>query len=157
MKKIKVVSCILTVAVMALIFFFSSQTAEESSAASRGFTRQIVELICGIFNYNNPDAVVRIIHGVIRKMAHFSLFFILGITSADSSHRLFGFTGMKLFLYTLAFCVLYAISDELHQIFVPGRAAMVRDVCIDSSGSICGIALFILVRALIVRRKKNGI
>lgn len=36
-------------------------------------------------------------------------------------------------------CILYAISDEVHQLFVPGRGGQVRDVIIDSAGAIAGI------------------
>lgn len=157
MKKIKVISCILTVAVMALIFFFSSQTADVSSMTSRGFTKKIVEFVCSIIRYNNPDFIINIIHAIMRKVAHFTLFFLLGITSVNSICRLFEFSRKKLFIYSLLFCILYAVSDEVHQIFVPGRAAMFKDVCIDSAGSVFGISLFILVRTIIVRRKKNGI
>ena len=34
---------------------------------------------------------------------------------------------------------LYAATDELHQYFVPGRACMFTDVCIDSFGALLGI------------------
>lgn len=37
-------------------------------------------------------------------------------------------------------CVLYAASDELHQYFVPGRAALVGDVVIDALGILPGVA-----------------
>ena len=37
--------------------------------------------------------------------------------------------------------VLYAASDEFHQLFVPGRAGRVSDVLIDSSGVLLGIAI----------------
>ena len=39
------------------------------------------------------------------------------------------------------FCSLYAISDEVHQLFVPGRGAQVKDVFIDIAGAAVGIFL----------------
>lgn len=44
--------------------------------------------------------------------------------------------------YRLAFwlAVLYAISDEFHQSFVPGRTGMPLDVFIDSMGGLAGLA-----------------
>jgi len=39
--------------------------------------------------------------------------------------------------------MLYAITDEFHQYFVPGRSAEIRDVLIDSSGAFIGILLTI--------------
>ena len=47
----------------------------------------------------------------------------------------------NMFLITIAICFLYAVSDEIHQYFVPGRACRLFDVLIDTSGS----AFFCLV------------
>ena len=52
-------------------------------------------------------------------------------------------------------CLLYASSDEIHQLFVPGRSGEVRDVMIDFSGAALGIALSTLVFLLICRIKKK--
>ena len=43
---------------------------------------------------------------------------------------------------SLLVCVLYAISDELHQLFVSGRGAQVKDVLIDSAGATVGVCLY---------------
>jgi VanZ family protein len=40
------------------------------------------------------------------------------------------------------FCILYAISDEVHQLFVLGRGAQVVDVLIDSLGAFVGIGMY---------------
>lgn len=56
-----------------------------------------------------------------------------------------------------AIAVLYAVSDEIHQYFVPGRACMLTDVGFDSAGAIFGIilgnAVFVLKNA---RRNKSN-
>jgi VanZ family protein len=39
----------------------------------------------------------------------------------------------------LGMCVLYAVTDEFHQSFVPGRSARVLDVGIDTFGSLLGL------------------
>jgi VanZ family protein len=44
---------------------------------------------------------------------------------------------------TLLICVLYAISDETYQIFVPGRSAQLSDVLIDSVGAVAGIVMYL--------------
>lgn len=44
--------------------------------------------------------------------------------------------------YTLVFSVLYALGDEYHQRFVPGRNGRVRDVVVDAVGSVMGVILF---------------
>lgn len=41
---------------------------------------------------------------------------------------------LKVWLLPLIFLIIYAISDEYHQSFIPGRTATVRDILIDISG-----------------------
>ena len=53
------------------------------------------------------------------------------------------------------FCILYAASDEFHQLFVPGRAGLVTDVCIDSAGALLGILLFLAALHLASRHAKR--
>ncbi len=51
--------------------------------------------------------------------------------------------------YFIVICVLYAYGYEFHQLFVPRRGGQVKDVIIDSMGSIVGITmhkLFILLK-----------
>lgn len=53
--------------------------------------------------------------------------------------KLSGVENKKCILLILCICILYAISDEIHQMFVPGRGAQGRDIVIDSVGSVVGI------------------
>lgn len=48
-------------------------------------------------------------------------------------------TGKREILEVVGFVILYAISDEYHQSFIPGRGASFRDVCIDTLGGISGV------------------
>ena len=50
----------------------------------------------------------------------------------------------KQFLLAWGVCVIYAMSDEFHQLFVPGRTCKLTDVLIDSSGSLLGICIVII-------------
>ena len=45
----------------------------------------------------------------------------------------------RTYIYAVILCMLYAVSDEVHQYFVPGRSAGVIDVVIDTVGSILGV------------------
>ncbi|MFQ8632799.1 MAG: VanZ family protein, partial [Intestinibacter bartlettii] len=49
--------------------------------------------------------------------------------------------------------VLYAISDEIHQYFVPGRACQFRDVMIDSCGALFGIAVIVILKKMVNKIK----
>lgn len=157
MKKVKVISCLITIFVMALIFFFSSQTADVSSETSSGITKIISNIIASFITRLTSDDVYHAIHTFIRKTAHFTLFFVLGLSVANTSSVVFSLKSGKLLAGSVAFCILYAISDELHQMVVPGRAAMAGDVLIDTLGSLCAVAIYILVKNIYVRRKKNDI
>lgn len=50
------------------------------------------------------------------------------------------------FVLTWALCVLYAVSDEYHQTFVPGRTGDWRDVLSDAAGTAAGLALLSLAQ-----------
>ena len=58
-------------------------------------------------------------------------------------------------LPVLAAGFLYAVSDEIHQIFVPGRSGEPRDVLIDTSGVLIGICLVRFHFSLRERRKRK--
>ena len=126
---------LMTIAVMFVIFRFSSATGEESEEVSQSLLSVIIEFIG---NY--------ISHNFLRKLAHFSEFAALGFFMAGTFH----FASGKLKFYVpLIPCMLYAVSDEIHQHFVPDRACRIFDVFVDSSGSLTGIVIFILLIAII--------
>lgn len=52
--------------------------------------------------------------------------------------------------------VLYAASDEFHQLFVPGRSGQLSDVCIDASGVLLGVLVALLVWRAVVRRRERA-
>lgn len=79
-------------------------------------------------------------HSVIRKNAHFFIYLILGIL-VDNGLRSRGRMGYKRIGLAIIICTIYAISDEIHQLFIPGRAGQVKDVFIDSMGALAGICL----------------
>jgi VanZ family protein len=67
---------------------------------------------------------------VLRKIAHFCEYAVLGILLVRATRRE---------VVAIALGVAYAASDEVHQHFVPGRHAAVRDVAIDAAGVLAGI------------------
>lgn len=48
---------------------------------------------------------------------------------------------LKILTITIFFCILYAISDEFHQVFVPGRSVSALDVLMDGVGSVLAVGL----------------
>lgn len=153
-NKSRVIFGLLTIAVMVCIFIFSCENADKSSDTSG----TIVDLIINIFYKNFNDMtlaeqteILDLISHIIRKTAHFVIYAALGFfVFLTSGHkRMF----CRETLWVLLFCGLYAVSDEIHQYFVPGRACMIRDMLLDTCGSITGItASFLLVK--LFHRKK---
>jgi uncharacterized membrane protein len=62
----------------------------------------------------------------------------------------------KLCLRSILFSMLYASTDEFHQLFVEGRGASVRDVMIDTLGAALGMLLFIFLRKIFLTLSKKS-
>lgn len=137
------------IAVFCLIFFFSEQDGNDSSKISSGLLDWVLNRLPFIDNLTPAESTAFIdkAHFFIRKLAHFSIYTVVGILimSFLSTYKL------KLFIRvggSLAVGLLYAISDEIHQSFVPGRSPLVKDVVIDTAGVLVGILLVIFVAGL---------
>ena len=150
----KVVKICFLVLWMALIFSFSNQKDVDSSKISDSFIDRTVVKIYKIFNENitkeKENEIIEKYTYPIRKFAHYTLYFILGILSflvvKDYS------INKKLIIYSLLICFLYACSDEFHQLFIIGRIARVLDVMIDTFGSLCGISIFYIFNKKISKK-----
>lgn len=130
---------------MALIFYLSHQPSNESNAISTGITAVAVDSLHQWF----PGSTVTLedLHFWVRKAAHFSAYFLLGILTLLAIKRSGG-KRIRASVFAWMICVLYAASDEFHQLFVSGRSGEVRDVLIDSAGAFFGIVLYWLVGAI---------
>ena len=143
---------------MGFIFSMSCENAEKSSNTS-GQTIRVVLSAVPEFEKQPEEVKVNIIEKlqfIVRKSAHFIGYMILGILASGLILQYENINKK----YPLAFliCVIYAISDEIHQLFVPGRAGQIRDVLIDSAGSLLGIILVMaFVKILIKFNKKHKI
>lgn len=149
----KSIFAVLLVIWMAFIFSMSSQNSEVSSNTS-GSTIKVILSAVPKFTEQPEEVqenVVENLQFITRKSAHFIGYMILGILSILTFLQLEKINKKPQFAFLL--CVVYAISDEIHQLFVPGRAGQVRDVMIDSCGSFVGIALVLLCIKILQRRK----
>jgi len=154
---------ILTIAIMAFIFIQSALPSDLSGAES-GFIVGFLVRVLGL-----PEEGL---HLVIRKLAHFSEYLVLGVSlsltvrygtwkNAGGSkwkNRLQALTGTPGTL-TFAGTVLawgigacYAVTDEFHQFFVAGRSCEFRDMCIDAAGVLCGCVLYTIFHLIKDRR-----
>lgn len=120
------------------IFLLSSQTGDESHDLSE-FTKKLIIMFGDDLFLGNIIKLFKDYN--IRKIAHLTIFFILG--SLIYVYLFFKDMGtIKRIFYSLLFCFLCACLDEVHQYFVPGRTFYVRDIFIDMVGSGLGVLFF---------------
>lgn len=137
---------------MSIIFYLSHQPADESSQLSSGISAILLNVLSILLPLD-----LSYFHFLVRKAAHFFAYFILGLfvfhalrkhKNVTASSRLWRVAGLA---FTIS--VIYAISDELHQLFIPGRSCEIRDVIIDSFGALFGIALYFLFIYFMTKKK----
>ncbi len=126
------------IAVAILIFCFSAQTASESNLISKGFLRQLLSLLLG----RSPDQLMTRYHHYVRKAAHFTVYALLGFCITGFYHHQSRFPAIPASILSSG---LYAVTDELHQAFVPGRGPQFTDVLLDTSGAVLGVFLMVLL------------
>ena len=84
---------------------------------------------------------------ILRKGAHlteYAVLFLLARRALEGSFAKIAVSGSA--AVSVLFSVLYAVSDEFHQSFVPGRSATFSDVCIDSCGVLIGLVIYLVWR-----------
>lgn len=143
-----------TLGVMAVIFFFSSQPAEVSGALSYSVEQSIRGTGAEYFipEWFSPNSFAN-----VRKWAHVYIFLALGVcmTCTVQGYRP-AWNGRKQGLVSGIVCILYAVSDEVHQYFVPGRAMLAEDVLVDAIGVCLGVLAVFLISFLWHCRKKQS-
>lgn len=127
---------LITILIMTLIFFFSSQNGEQSSYTSGIFTTIFISLF--------PLIKRETASFFIRKCAHFTIFGCLGFSFYHALEK-------KTTYIPLLLSFLYACSDEIHQSFTAARSCQFSDVLLDTSGAF----LFIFLAYVYIRKKSR--
>lgn len=135
----KIIKTLLFLSWLILIYLLSAETGDQSGSLSDGILLSIAKLL----KITDTKAFVDTFGFFIRKLAHFSEYFILYILTYECFKE---YNCPKLIVVSVLFCVLYASFDEFHQLFVDGRCGQLSDVMIDSSGSIVSCFLWRLVK-----------
>ena len=129
---------------LSLIYSFSSQTGEVSGKLSYEVSYQLVETKDEILaTHKSAQQLSREAHSIhyyVRKAAHMGEFFLLAICFSFPLY-VYGLRGIRLMLLAGLLCVAAAGIDEYHQSFVSSRGPAIKDVGIDSLGSLLGILL----------------
>ena len=144
---------IIVAAIMAFIFFQSALPADLSSRESGRVVDLLVRLFQGIMPIDRQTMVF-----IVRKGAHFAEYTILGgflvpaVTewmAVDKTPVPDSVRSIRIISWLVG--TLYAVTDEIHQYFVPGRSCELRDIGIDS----CGVLAGVLVVSLLMRSKER--
>ncbi len=118
------------IAVMVLIFIHSAMPADLSSEESGWILEKLTALL-------HLTADPEILIFFVRKAAHFLEYLVLGLCLGRAVDRP---------LYAWLLGTGYAVTDEWHQYFVPGRSCELRDIGIDAIGMLAGVLLIVLIR-----------
>ena len=137
---------------MAVIFAFSHQSSEVSG----GLSSRLAEFILQLFGRPADAAAVSIADNVIRNISHGFVFFVLGllVSYAFETVNVHEFANAG-----LAFIVssIYAVSDEVHQIFIPGRAGQLTDFLVDALGIVIAIVVYQLIKTMLDMRAELAV
>ncbi len=140
---LRIILFILVIVCAATIFYLSSQVAEDSNETSYS--------LLAFLGFSEE------LNSIIRETAHgieylgFSALICTFLRSMDIK-------ALKSVILSVMISIAYAVTDEIHQILVPGRAFEIFDICIDSAGAVTGALLMTAFIALIIcisRKRKS--
>lgn len=155
---IRCVTIALLIFWMCVIFCFSAQPAVASDETSNEVVERIVEVFYPDYetldDAEKQDLLNSFVNPV-RKLAHFIEFAVLGVLAYFTFSVFEGVAFKYRYVFSLMLGVLYAISDEVHQIFVPGRACKVFDIFVDSSGVLLSVTVCFIFSSIKGRGKSE--
>ena len=145
-RKKRLFPLVITILIMAFIFLQSALPADLSKEESNLIVQALIE-----FLHVDP----KILSFAVRKCAHFTEYLVLGLSlfatvrEYDPVRLERNEQWRRTALLSWGIGALYALTDEVHQAFVPGRSCEIRDMLIDS----CGVAAGVLIMAALRSRR----
>jgi VanZ family protein len=137
--------------VWAILIFVGS-----GNVLSAEHTSVVLQVVKWLFPSASPDSLAWF-HFLLRKAGHLTEYAILATLAArafrNSSHK-----SIKLHWFSLALllAVIYALTDEYHQSFVPSRTASMHDSLIDSTGALIALSIIWLSDRRTRAREASG-
>ena len=173
----RIILGILIIIWMITIFLCSNQDGMESENTSDIITNRLVnetiendiEIEENVDNTNNENINNSVnvakynyefemykgeVRLVVRKSAHFIIYLVGGILLFNF-FRTYNISLRNQIIYAILGIILYASSDEFHQLFVNGRTARVEDVLLDTLGAIVGILLNLICLKIVYKIKNK--
>ncbi len=162
----------LLLAILVLLVLFGSSSMTYKQQTSVPFLERVLanqpyaDLVARIhINYGQgeiigmpQDTYFQVLEFIVRKIAHFSTYFLLGwfLTSGLRKHVQPAWLRLPLVPLTVGG---FAALDELHQMFTGDRTPMVQDVVLDMCGALTATVIVLLVEWLWAkhRRKQSAV
>ena len=142
---LRIILILLLLCTFFVIFGFSSQDGEASGGLSRNITNKILQISnkYNALGQEEKEQIANKTEKIIRKVAHFSIYTVVGLLLMGllSTYKIKENWRMIL---SILLGMIYAVSDEIHQSFIPGRSPRIADVYIDTLGVILGVLLILL-------------
>lgn len=139
--KIKKIICIILIIIwMITVFSFSNQKGEASGNTSE----KVIKTVLKILKKDVSEENIEKLQLPIRKLAHFTLYGVGGALAIALLNQ-YNITIIKKIMYSQLIISLYALTDEIHQTFIPGRTGCITDVLIDSLGALTAILLIAII------------
>ena len=152
---------ILILLVASFIFYLSNAPAKKSGSDSSNIIKSTIKTGISITNkigltdYHPTDMdiknITKKINEPLRECMHAIMYFVLALILIIFLNTC---NFKRIYLVTIIACLLYAITDEFHQIFVEGRSWEFIDLLLDSLGIFLACILFKIINELAIIRKK---
>lgn len=146
---------IFIIAICIFIFLMSAAEGPTSSKISGSFIEAIIRFFNKGFDSLTEQQRLEIVGSYqhfVRKAAHFTIYSALGFFSHGFLITYRSISHNKSYVFALLFVILYSISDEIHQLFIPMRSGQFSDVLLDTLGGILGITVLKLISILYLKR-----
>lgn len=153
---------------MSMIYLFSAQSADDSSEMSSPVAETLTQILYprfDTFSESKQNELLNFWSHIIRKCAHFAEYGLLGsivllwlgamVSERNDGDWVKALSQLKNLLIPFIIGALYAVSDEIHQRFVPGRSGQISDVLLDSAGAATGILIVFVISKIIRAHRRN--
>ena len=158
---IRIVLIILILGWMYVIFGFSADDGDESQSLSDKITFRVIKVLKPDYNKmpeKEQHAYFMAVSKTVRKIGHFGEYGMLGllVTGFLLTFERIRNISRKWYIYlmTVGWCLLYAISDEIHQGFVKGRNTRPIDIVVDVLGGFVAAVIMVAIWKAINKRKE---
>ena len=143
------------VLLLGLVFWFSANDSEDSSNQSKVVVKFIKGHVLPDLNTmvskKDDRTINRTLSHIVRKTTHFMIYALMGVCSFGA---LWFIERRKLrFFSAVTFCFIYAVTDEMHQVFVPWRSGELTDVIMGTSGSVLGSLIASVITLAVIGAK----